>query len=148
VPVLVTAVTLVPFIVMGNVPGMELLHTAAAVILGGLATTVLVCLVVLPVASRLIGPGPVPESDDALAGIAVAEGADAAEGVTVPGSRQAADALHGHRAGAGAANMEHAIVRDNSAGQRDGPPRRPTATDAGPRADAQAPDTGGTGEDA
>jgi Cu/Ag efflux pump CusA len=148
VPVLVTAVTLVPFIVMGNVPGMELLHTAAAVILGGLATTVLVCLVVLPVASRLIGPGPVLESDDALAGIAVAEGADAAEGVTVPGSRQPADALHGHRAGAGAANIEHAIVRDNSAGRRDGPPRRPTATDAGPPADARAPDTGGPGEDA
>jgi Cu/Ag efflux pump CusA len=147
-PVVVTAVTLVPFIVMGNVPGMELLHTAAAVILGGLATTVLVCLVVLPVASRLIGPGPVLESDDALAGIAAAEGADAAEGVTVPGSRQPADALHGHRAGAGAANIEHAIVRDNSAGRRDGPPRRPTATDAGPPADAQAPDTGGTGEDA
>ena len=146
VPVLVTAVTLVPFIVMGDVPGMELLHTAAAVILGGLATTMLVCLVVLPVASRLIGPGPMLESDDALAGIAVAEGADPAEGVTVPGSRQPADEVPGHRAGAGAANREHALVRDNPAGRRDGPPRPPTATDAGPPADAQAPDTGATGE--
>jgi Cu/Ag efflux pump CusA len=148
VPVLVTAVTLVPFIAMGDVPGMELLHTAAAVILGGLATTLLVCLVVLPVATRLIGPGPTAESGGTLAGIATADGADVTDGVTVPGTRQPADALHGHRAGAGATNAEHALVRDNSAGRRDGPPHRPTATDAGPPADVQSPDARGYGEDA
>jgi hypothetical protein len=125
---------------------MELLHTAAAVILGGLATTLLVCLVVLPVASRLIGPGPPAETDDTLAGIA--DGADVTDGVTVPGTRQPADAMHGHRAGAGATNVEHALVRDNSAGRRDGPPHRPTATDAGPPADVQSPDARGSGEDA
>jgi hypothetical protein len=148
VPVLVTAVTLVPFIAMGDVPGMELLHTAAAVILGGLATTLLVCLVVLPVASRLIGPGPTAESGGTLAGIATADGADVTDGVTVPGTRQPADAMHGHRAGAGATNAEHALVRDDSAGRRDGPPHRPTATDAGPPADVQSPDARGYGEDA
>jgi len=148
VPLLITAVTLVPFVVMGDVPGMELLHTAAAVILGGLATTLLVCLVVLPVASRLIGPGPALESDDTLAGITIAGDADVAGGVTVPATRQPADAMHGHRAGAGAANMEHALVRDNSAGRGDGPPHRPSATDAGPPSDTQPGDTSGFREDA
>jgi hypothetical protein len=148
VPALVTAVTLVPFIVMRDVPGMELLHTAAAVILGGLATTVLVCLVVLPVASRLFGPGPAMDSDETLAGLAMAGGADVAGGVTVPSTRQPADAMHGQRAGAGATNVEHALVRDNSAGRRDGPPHRPTATGAGPPADVQSPDARGSGEDA
>jgi Cu/Ag efflux pump CusA len=147
-PALVTAVTLVPFIVMGDVPGMELLHTAAAVILGGLVTTVLVCLFVLPVASRLFGPGPRVESDETLAGIDIADGADMADGVTVPTTREPADAMHGQRAGAGAANVEHAFVRDNSAGRGDGPAHRPTATDAGPPADAQSPDAPGSGEDA
>jgi Cu/Ag efflux pump CusA len=148
VPLLITAVTLVPFVVMGDVPGMELLHTAAAVILGGLATTLLVCLVVLPVASRLIGPGPTLESDDTLAGITMAGDADVADGVTVPTARQPADAMHGHRAGAGAANMEHALVRDNSAGRGDGPPHRPPATDAGPPSDTQPGDTSGLREGA
>jgi Cu/Ag efflux pump CusA len=55
-PALVTAVALAPFVAMGDVPGMELLHTAAAVVLGGLATTTLVGLFVLPVACRLLGP--------------------------------------------------------------------------------------------
>jgi Cu/Ag efflux pump CusA len=148
VPLLITAVTLVPFAVMGDVPGMELLHTAAAVILGGLATTLLVCLVVLPVASRLIGPGPALESDDTLAGITMAGDADVADGVTVPTARQPADAMHGHRAGAGAANMEHALVRDNSAGRGDGPPHGPSATGAGPPSDAQPGDTSGLREGA
>lgn len=48
-PAVVTAVALAPFAAMGNVPGMELLHTAATVILGGLVTTTLVSLFVLPV---------------------------------------------------------------------------------------------------
>jgi Cu/Ag efflux pump CusA len=148
VPALVTAVTLVPFIVMGDVPGMELLHTAAAVILGGLVTTVLVCLFVLPVASRLFGPGPRVESGETLAGIDIAGGADVADRVTVPSTRQPADALHGQRAGAGAANVKHALVRDNSAGRREGPAHRPTATDAGPPSDYQSPDAPGSGEDA
>ncbi|MGH3212336.1 MAG: efflux RND transporter permease subunit [Trebonia sp.] len=148
VPALVIAVTLAPFIVMGDVPGMELLHTAAAVILAGLATTVLVCLVVLPLASRLIGHGPTMESDDALAGIAMASGADEAGEVPVPSTRQPADAMHGHRAGAGATNVKHALVRDNPASRGDGPPRQPTATDAGPPADTQTPAAGRSGEDA
>lgn len=47
-PAVLTAVAMAPFAAMGDVPGMELLHTAAAVILGGLATTALTGLFVLP----------------------------------------------------------------------------------------------------
>jgi Cu/Ag efflux pump CusA len=65
-PALVTAVTLVPFVAMGDVPGMELLHTAAAVILGGLATTTLVSLFVLPVACRLLVPRLTQDPPDAV----------------------------------------------------------------------------------
>ncbi len=148
VPLLITAVTLVPFVVMGDVPGMELPHTAAAVILGGLATTLLVCLIVLPVASHLFGSAPAPESDDALAGIAMASGPGAAEGVTVPSTRPPADAMNGQTSGARAPDVEHALVRDNTGGRGDGPPHRPSATDAGPPSDTQPGDTSGLREDA
>jgi Cu/Ag efflux pump CusA len=81
-PALVTAVALAPFITMGDVPGMELLHTAAAVILGGLVTTALVSLFAAPVLFRLLGPAPETES-------AAAPGTLAAD--HVPSARQAAD---------------------------------------------------------
>jgi Cu/Ag efflux pump CusA len=162
VPVLVTAVTLVPFVVLGDVPGMELLHTAAAVILGGLATTLLVCLFVLPVASRRFGLGPVPESDEMLGGIALASGADR---VTVPSTRQPAEAMQGQMAGARVYDVEHALVRDNT-GSRDSTSVRDTtgvrdttagrgngrqrgsATDAGPPSDTRPGDADGFREDA
>ena len=52
----VTAAVLLPFIVLGDGAGAELLHTAAAVILGGLITTALVSLFALPVACLRLGP--------------------------------------------------------------------------------------------
>jgi Cu/Ag efflux pump CusA len=55
-PAVVTAVALAPFAAMGDVPGMEMLHTAAAVILAGLVTTTLVSLFLLPVGCRLLRP--------------------------------------------------------------------------------------------
>jgi Cu/Ag efflux pump CusA len=61
-PAVVTAVAMLPFAVLGDVPGMELAHTAAAVILGGLVTTTLVSLFALPVACRLLGPRQALES--------------------------------------------------------------------------------------
>lgn len=81
-PAVVTAVALVPFITMGNVPGLELLHTAAAVILGGLVTTALVSLFAAPVLFRLLGPGPETESAAAPGTLAAAR---------VPSARQASD---------------------------------------------------------
>jgi Cu/Ag efflux pump CusA len=82
-PAVVTAVALVPFITMGNVPGLELLHTAAAVILGGLVSTALVSLFAAPVLFRLLGPGPETESAAAPGTVAAAR---------VPSARQASDA--------------------------------------------------------
>jgi Cu/Ag efflux pump CusA len=147
VPALVTAVALVPFIVMGDVAGMELLHTAAAVILGGLVTIALVCLVVLPAASRLFGHAPA-ESDETLAGIAMAGGADLAAGVTVPGTRQSAETIDGHGESVQAAEAEHAIVRDDPGRRRGGPPHLGADPHAGPPAGDQPPDAAGFPEDA
>jgi Cu/Ag efflux pump CusA len=56
VAAVVTAVAMAPFVVMGDVPGLELLHTTAAVILGGLVTTTLVSLYVLPAGLMRLGP--------------------------------------------------------------------------------------------
>jgi multidrug efflux pump subunit AcrB len=148
VPAVVTAVALVPFIMMGDVPGMELLHTSAAVILGGLVTTLLVCLVVLPVASRLLGPTPETESDETLAGIAAASGADMADGIAVPTARQHSEALDGQRESVKVADSEPALVRDSGDGRRDGP----THLGADPHTDqptaVQSSDAAGFREDA
>jgi Cu/Ag efflux pump CusA len=51
-----TAVVLVPFIVMGNVPGNELLHTAALIILIGLIVATLVNLLILPATVLRLAP--------------------------------------------------------------------------------------------
>ena len=147
VPALVTAVALVPFIVMGDVPGMELLHTAAAVILGGLVTITLVCLVVLPAASRLFGSAPAAESDETLPGIAMAGDAGLAAGVAVPNTRQPAEATDGYGESVQAADAEHATVRDVLGRRDNGPPHRGTGPTADPPAGDQPPDATGPGED-
>ena len=59
--------TLVPFVVMGDVAGNEITHTAAAVILGGLVTATLVNQVLVPAMCLALGPTapvPVEESED------------------------------------------------------------------------------------
>ena len=52
----VTAAVLLPFVVIGDVAGNELAHTAAAVLLGGLATSTLVNLLILPAVQLTLGP--------------------------------------------------------------------------------------------
>ena len=74
----VTAVALLPFIVMGDVAGNELLHTAAAVILAGLVTATLLNLLVLPAACLRFGPARAPEP----------EARDLAEPPSVPRPRE------------------------------------------------------------
>jgi Cu/Ag efflux pump CusA len=76
-PTVVTAVALVPFAAMGDEPGLETLHIAAAVLLAGLATTTLVGLFVLPVAARLLGPR--LKLDSAMA-VSAADAAHAPDG--------------------------------------------------------------------
>ena len=76
----VAAVALLPFIVMGDVAGIELLSTAAAVILAGLVTATLLNTLVLPVACLRLGQArdPGARSDQ-----------DLAEAHTVPFPRRA-----------------------------------------------------------
>jgi Cu/Ag efflux pump CusA len=59
----VAAVSLVPFLMMGDIAGNELLHTAAAVILAGLIAATLLNTLVLPAACLRLGPLRVPERD-------------------------------------------------------------------------------------
>ena len=131
VPAGVIAVTLLPFIVMGDVPGMELLHTAAAVILGGLATTALLCVFVLPVITRLFRPALTAAPVDTLAEIAMA-GQPTVEGTPVPSARQPAESPGRHAASVGA-GVEQAAVRDPGEVSHDGPPHPGTAPPGGAR---------------
>jgi len=76
------AVALLPFIVMGDVAGIELLSTAAAVILMGLVVATLLNTLVLPVACLRLGQA--PDSD-------AGTDEDLAVAHTVPFPRQAPD---------------------------------------------------------
>ena len=60
----VCAVGLLPFIVMGDVAGNELIHTAAAVVLGGLVTSMILNLLLVPAMCLRLGPsGPILSGD-------------------------------------------------------------------------------------
>ena len=74
----VAGVALLPFIVMGDVAGNELLHTAAAVILAGLVAATLLNTLVLPAACLRFGPARAPEP----------EARDLAEPPSVPRPRE------------------------------------------------------------
>jgi Cu/Ag efflux pump CusA len=78
----VAAVALLPFIVLGDVAGLELLSTAAAVILVGLVVATLLNTLVLPVACLRLGQAPdsYARSDDSHA----RSDQDLAEAHTVP----------------------------------------------------------------
>jgi Cu/Ag efflux pump CusA len=52
----VIAVSMVPFVVIGNVAGNEITHVAAAVILGGLVSTTLLSQIMLPALCLALGP--------------------------------------------------------------------------------------------
>ena len=58
-----------PFVILGGRPGLEIVHPLAVVLLGGLVTTALVTLFVLPSVYRHTGPHPVKdvEPEPALA---------------------------------------------------------------------------------
>jgi CzcA family heavy metal efflux pump len=67
VPILTTALALallvLPFVVLGPRPGLELVHPLAVVILGGLISTTLVGLFLLPALYLRLGASPRPEFD-------------------------------------------------------------------------------------
>jgi hypothetical protein len=55
------ALVALPFVIMGNVAGLEIVHPMAIVMLGGLITTTLLSLFMLPVLYLRFGAGPQPE---------------------------------------------------------------------------------------
>ena len=58
---LATSLALVPLIVAGNIPGHEIEHPMAVVILGGLVTSTLLNLLIVPaVYLRVAKPAPLP----------------------------------------------------------------------------------------
>jgi Cu/Ag efflux pump CusA len=63
--VIASAVTIgliaLPFVVMGNIAGLEILHPAAVVILGGVFSTTLLVLFVVPAIYARFTARPVPE---------------------------------------------------------------------------------------
>jgi Cu/Ag efflux pump CusA len=66
---IVSAATMIPFIVMGDIAGNEITHSAAAVILGGLVSSVLLTQVLVPAMCLALGPTapiPVEEPEDAI----------------------------------------------------------------------------------
>jgi Cu/Ag efflux pump CusA len=75
--VVVACVMLIPFVVLGDVAGNEITHTAAAVMLGGLATATLVNEVLVPAMCLALGPkAPVAVEDE--------EGADEPSALSSP----------------------------------------------------------------
>jgi predicted RND superfamily exporter protein len=56
-----TAAVVLPFVIMGNVAGLEIVNPMAIVMLGGLITTTLLSLFVLPVLYLSFGAGAQPE---------------------------------------------------------------------------------------
>jgi Cu/Ag efflux pump CusA len=56
-----TAAVVLPYVVMGNVAGLEIVHPMAIALLGGLVTTTLLSLFVLPVLYLRFGAGAQPE---------------------------------------------------------------------------------------
>jgi len=79
-PILMTAATaglaIVPLVVMGNLPGHEIEYPMAVVILGGLVTSTLLNLFILPALYLSIGRGAqrVPAGDESLDGMAEPQG--------------------------------------------------------------------------
>jgi Cu/Ag efflux pump CusA len=74
----VTAAFMLPFVVMGNVAGNEITHATAAVVLGGLVTSLLLTQVLLPALSLLLGLTP------PIAGAEPPEGVVEAPGPAAP----------------------------------------------------------------
>jgi Cu/Ag efflux pump CusA len=60
---IVTAVAMAPFVALGGLPGIEILRPMAIVVLGGLATSTLFTLFLVP--AVYFSSGPTPERDAA-----------------------------------------------------------------------------------
>jgi Cu/Ag efflux pump CusA len=105
-PVLTTAaatiVVVLPFVIMGNAAGLEIVHPMAIVMLGGLVTSTLVSLFMLPALYPRFGAGaqPEPVAERPLPPSVAAETERSRTGESAP-ERQAAPDRQERQAGAG-----------------------------------------------
>ncbi len=123
-PVLTSTVAIglltLPFVILGSRPGLEIVHPLAVVLLGGLLTTALVTLFVLPSVYRHTGPHPVqrPSSEPEAA-------ARRREcGVSRPPRRRRLVALRIGLAGVAAELCPGGLQRDRAGTEQLVPPRR------------------------
>jgi Cu/Ag efflux pump CusA len=63
---LATGLAVVPLVVLGDLPGYEIVRPMAVVIVGGLVTSTLVSLFILPAAYLRFGPSPEPDESTQL----------------------------------------------------------------------------------
>jgi Cu/Ag efflux pump CusA len=63
--ILAIAAFAIPFVVLGTRPGLEIVHSLAVVLLGGLVTTALVTLFGLPAIYRQVAPAPATATEEA-----------------------------------------------------------------------------------
>jgi Cu/Ag efflux pump CusA len=62
---LATGLAILPFVLFGDIPGLEIMHPMAIVILGGLVTSTLLSLFILPALYLRFGSSPEPAIFDA-----------------------------------------------------------------------------------
>ena len=109
-----TAAVVLPFVVMGDVAGLEIVHPMAIVLLGGLVTTTLLALFVLPALYLRFGAGAEPEP--------------ATETYPAPGSEATGSAYRGSESAAGRFRRSDrvperradSVRQDGAAGERRG----------------------------
>jgi CzcA family heavy metal efflux pump len=109
-----TAAVVLPFVVMGDVAGLEIVHPMAIVLLGGLVTTTLLALFVLPALYLRFGAGAEPEP--------------ATETYPAPGSEATGQAYRGSESAAGRFRRSDrvperradSVRQDGAAGERRG----------------------------
>ena len=109
-----TAAVVLPFVVMGDVAGLEIVHPMAIVLLGGLVTTTLLALFVLPALYLRFGAGAEPEP--------------ATETYPAPGSEATGSAYRGSERAAGRFRRSDGVPerradsvrQDGAAGERRG----------------------------
>jgi Cu/Ag efflux pump CusA len=63
--ILAVAAFAIPFVVLGTRPGLEIVHSLAVVLLGGLVTTAIVTLFGLPAIYRQVAPAPATATGEA-----------------------------------------------------------------------------------
>jgi hypothetical protein len=98
-----TVAAVLPFVILGNVAGLEIVNPMAIVMLGGLITSTLLALFVLPVLYLRFGAGAEPEpvaETPEPSGVATEPVGGGRESTTMPGRSRQFERASGQRANA------------------------------------------------